>query len=108
MQGHFDMQASGDDGQGQCEPLLPRTVHGKTALRQRCRNALKEITSLTYLIKEKQSLEDLSKDLTKVLRKAKDYVPQQTGIHVVIESPKKSKKRKTAVVSKDEPPQKKT
>ncbi|KAL9978130.1 hypothetical protein ACROYT_G015617 [Oculina patagonica] len=101
-----DMNPS-DNDVDQFEPLLPRKGHGKSALRLRCRNALKEITSLTFLIKNKKFLECLADDLNQVLRKAKDFVPQEGGIHVIIESPKKSKKRKTVNVSKGEPPQKK-
>ena len=87
--------------------LAPKSGYGKAARRVRCRNILREITSLTYLIKDEQALEQLEENLTEILGNAKGSAPQEGGIHVVIESPKKGKKRKAARSSQGNPPQKK-
>lgn len=101
------MQEQDNGNQVYSEPLAPRSVHGKSALCLRCCNVLKEITNLTYLIKEKESLEQLAGDLADVLQKAKSSAPKKAGIHPIVESPKKSRKRKTANLCRDNPPEKK-
>ena len=86
--------------------LAPKSGYGKAAQRVRCRNILKEITHLTYLIKDEQALGQLE-DLANILGNAKESAPQEGGIHVIKESPKKIKKRKAARSSQGNPPQKK-
>lgn len=87
--------------------LAPKSGYGKAARRVRCRNILKEITHLTYLIKDEQALGQLEEDLANILGNAKESAPQEGGIHVIKESPKKIKKRKAARSSQGNPPQKK-
>ena len=87
--------------------LAPKSGYGKAARPVRCRNILKEITHLTYLIKDEQALGQLEEDLANILGNAKESAPQEGGIHVIKESPKKIKKRKAARSSQGNPPQQK-
>ena len=74
--------------------LAPKSGYGKAAWPVRCRNILKEITHLTYLIKDEQALGQLEEDLANILGNAKESAPQEGGIHVIKESPKKLKREK--------------
>lgn len=63
-------------------------------------------TSHILIIKDEQALGQLEEDLANILGNA-ESAPQEAGIHVITESPKKIKKRKTARSSQANPPQKK-
>ena len=64
-------------------------------------------TSHILIIKDEQALGQLEEDLANILGNANESAPQEAGIHVTRESPKKIKKRKTARSSQGNPPQKK-
>lgn len=64
-------------------------------------------TSHILIIKDEQALGQLEEDLANILGNANESVPQEAGIHVIKESPKNIKKRKTARSSQGNPPQKK-
>lgn len=64
-------------------------------------------TSHILIIKDEQALGQLEEDLANILGNANESAPQEAGIHVIRESPKKIKKRKTARSSQGNPPQKK-
>lgn len=102
-----DIHVPNIEDEGDFCSLAPKSGYGKAARRVRCRNILKEITHLTYLIKDEQALGQLEEDLANILGNAKESAPQEGGIHVIKESPKKIKKRKAARSSQGNPPQKK-
>lgn len=102
-----DIHVPSIEDEGDFCSLAPKTGYGKAARRVRCRNILKEITHLTYLIKDEQALGKLEEDLANILGNAKESAPQEGGIHVIKESPKKIQKRKAARSSQGNPPQKK-
>lgn len=81
---------------GDFSSLAPKSWYGKAAPRFRCRNNLREITHVTYLIKDEQTLGQLEEDQI-------FWGMQRKVIHVIKESPTKIKKRKAATSSKGNP-----
>ncbi|KAK2564391.1 hypothetical protein P5673_011818 [Acropora cervicornis] len=63
----------------------PKSWYGKAAPRFRSCNILREITQVTYLIKDEQALGQLEEDLTNILGNAKESAPQEEVIHVIKE-----------------------
>ena len=56
-------------------PLPPKRTSGKNALRLKCRNLMKEISGLTFLMKEKEQLSSHANDLEGILKR------QEVGHH---------------------------
>lgn len=74
-------------------PLPPKRTSGKNALRPKCRNLMKEISGLTFLMEEKEQLSSLANDLEGILKKARSWAPQEAG--VIIQNPQVKKNSKT-------------
>ena len=55
--------------------LPPKRTSGKNALRFKCRNIMKELSSLTFLLDDKQQLFSLASDLEGIITKARSAVP---------------------------------
>ena len=84
-------------------PLPPKHVFGKNSLRVKCRNIMKELSGLTYLIKDCHSLQSLADDLSNLLQKTRSLAPNDSGIHLKMPSPCKSKKRRSTTCNKGPP-----
>lgn len=76
-------------------PLPPKRTSGKNALRLKCRNLMKELSSLTFLIDDKQQLSFLVNDLETILDKARKEAPREAGIIIQTTHPKRNPIRKT-------------
>ncbi len=74
--------------------LPPKRATGKNALRLKCRNIMKLLSSLTFLLDDKQQLSSLANDLEEILEKAQSTAPQEAGIIIQNSSVKKSSTNK--------------
>ena len=71
-------------------PLPPKRTSGKNALRLKCRNLMKELSGLTFLIDDKQQLSSLANDLQAILEKTRKEAPHEAGIIIQTPYPKKN------------------
>lgn len=100
--GHFhlpDEDATDNADHVNFKPPGPRS--GKWTVRLGCRNAVKEITSLTYLSEKKTAAWMLGRRSHWDAVKAKAFALQQAGTDVILDSPKKSRIRRQSFTEKN-------
>jgi hypothetical protein len=69
--------------------LPPKRTSGKNALSVKCRNLMKELSGLTFLIDDKERLSTLANNLEALLEKARSAAPNEAGI--IIQQPNQSR-----------------
>lgn len=89
-----DIHVPNIEDEGDFCSLAPKSGYGKAALRVRCRNILKEITRLTYLIKDEQALGQLEEDLANILGNANESAPKKQVFMLSKNHQKKLKREK--------------
>ena len=89
-----DIHIPNIEDEGDFCPLAPKSGYGKAARHVRCHNILKEITYLTYLIKDEQALGQLEEDLANILGNAKESSPKKEVFMLSKNHQKKLKREK--------------